>query len=174
MRIIFHFYFGILPRIYNMTHTHNIELEIEDLYNELHVVIPEEIQEALECGDLRENSEMSSILDRQHIISIRLSQLLHRLHQNKKINIDSIPRNVVGIGSLVKVQCVNTGTEKTFKIIHSDISDDFQTDYEEVTINSLIGKGLYNKTINDTINIRTPKNIVLYKIINLITIHDLP
>lgn len=156
-----------------MTHINNLELEIEKLYNELHVVIPEELQEALESGDLRENSEVSSILDRQHLISIRLSQLLQRLGHHKQINIEDIPRNVVGLGSIVTVKCVNTQIEKTFKIVQSDISDIFQDEYEEVTINSLIGKSLYNKIINDIVKVKTPKNTVLYQIINLTTIHAL-
>lgn len=156
-----------------MTHINDLELEIKKLRNELNVDIPEEMQEALESGDLRENSEISSILDRQHLISIRLSQLLHRLKQHKEIDISKISRNAIGIGSRVRVECTNTQIQKTFKIVQSDISDTFQDEYEEVTVNSPIGKSLYNKTINEIITVKTPNNKILYKIIELTTIHDL-
>jgi transcription elongation GreA/GreB family factor len=156
-----------------MTNINNLESEIKKLRIELNVSIPEEIQEALESGDARENSEIYSILDRQHIITIRLSQLLNRLSRYKEIDISDIPRDVVGVGSLVHVECVNTYTKKTFKIVSSDISDIFQDDFEEVTVNSPLGKSLCNKAVNEIVTVKTPNNKILYKIIDLTTIHDL-
>ena len=156
-----------------MTNINDFELEIKKLRNELNVVIPEEMKEALESGDLRENSEVSSILTRQHIITIRLSQLLDRLKRHQELDVSKIPRNVVGVGSHVRVECINTQVQKTFKVVQSDISDIFQDDYDEITINSPVGKSLCNKTINDIVDIKTPNNKILYKIIELTTIHDL-
>ena len=55
--------------------------EAEKLTHELNVVLPNEIRKAVELGDLRENSEYKSALERQQFVQARLSQL--RRHPRK-------------------------------------------------------------------------------------------
>jgi len=53
--------------------------EVERLTHELNVVLPNEIRKAVELGDLRENSEYKSALERQQFVQARLGQLRQRL-----------------------------------------------------------------------------------------------
>ncbi|HSA56665.1 MAG TPA: hypothetical protein VLE53_13230, partial [Gemmatimonadaceae bacterium] len=55
--------------------------EVERLTHELNVVLPNEIRKAVELGDLRENSEYKSALERQQFVQARLSQLHQRMQQ---------------------------------------------------------------------------------------------
>ena len=48
--------------------------EIATLEYELRVTLPREIKKALEHGDLRENSEYKSALERQDLVKIRIGQ----------------------------------------------------------------------------------------------------
>lgn len=150
----------------------DLEKEIEYIRQELAVTIPEELHDAMYSGDILESSEYSEILTRQHLLSVRLSQLNKRLHMLKAIDLKSIPRFQVGIGSVITLLCNNTNTQLTVKLISSEVSD-IQSEYEEITLNSPVGKALYNKGINDEISVYTPSGIKRYKIINLITIHDI-
>ena len=147
-----------------------LEKEIEKIRYELAEIIPEELKNAMYSGDVLESSEYSEILRRQHLLSIRLTQLDKRLHLNKFIDIKNIPRYQVGIGSLITLLCKTTNIEFTVKLITSELSDII---YEEITLNSPVGKALFNKRINDDITVYTPSGIKSYKIVNLITIHDL-
>ena len=46
--------------------------EVERLQHELNVVLPAEIRRAVELGDLKENSEYKSALERQAFVQARL------------------------------------------------------------------------------------------------------
>ena len=48
--------------------------EVEKLQHELNVTLPNEIRKAVELGDLKENSEYKSALERQQFVQARLGQ----------------------------------------------------------------------------------------------------
>ena len=137
---------------------------------ELSVTIPQEIQSVVALGDLRENSEYSSIMSRQHFISIRLEQLMRRLESYGKIDFNSLPRDAAHIGSIIKLRNLNTNKIEYVKIVAGDISDD--ETYIEVTISSPIGQSLKNKKVNDRITVKIPSGTIQYKILQIKTIHD--
>lgn len=155
-----------------MNERDNIEMEIQKLKFELSVTIPEEIQTAIEQGDLRENSEFSSAITRQHFVGIRLQQLLERLAAYKLIDISLIPVDKVGIGSVVTVNEIDTDASHIFKVVISEISDVFTEQYTEVTIKSPIGKALHGKSLNDIVSVQLPSCKRIYKIVNIVTIHN--
>lgn len=151
----------------------SIQEEIEKLQYELSVTIPEEMQTAMECGDLNENSEFHSILTRQHLINVRLNQLINRLNAYKVLDITKIPKNRVSVGSLLTVKNLLIEETKTYKIVSNEISDEITILYEEITCNSILGKSFIGKQLSDEIKVYLPKKTILYKIIDLKTIHDL-
>src|SRR5436853_4455217 len=90
--------------------------EVEKLQYELNVTLPITIRKAVELGDLRENSEYKSALERQQFVQARLNHLTQRLHELGKIDMSSIPDDRVGFGSKVAVKNVTTGQVDTFTI----------------------------------------------------------
>lgn len=150
----------------------DLEKEIEYIRHELAMTIPDELHDAMYSGDVLESSEYSEILTRQYLLGIRLSQLNKRLHVMKSIDLKNIPRFQVGLGSIITLRCVNTGMESTVKLVSSELSDEC-SEYDEITLNSPVGKVVHNKRINDQIKVYTPSGIKQYKIIHIITIHDI-
>jgi transcription elongation GreA/GreB family factor len=148
-----------------------LEREIEQLRYELSVTIPEELKAASASGDLLENGEYSEIISRQNLLSIRLGQLTRRLYAMRHINLQSISRTAIGIGSIVYLQCNKTGTLYTVKLVSSEISTEIPT-IEEITVNSPFGKAVLNKAINDNVSVYTPSGVNKYTIIHFTTIHD--
>lgn len=148
-----------------------LEKEIESLRHELSVTIPQEIQTAKETGDLRENTEFSEILTRQTFASIRLNQLLTRLKAYKSIDINTIPHDKVGIGSIVKVRHLESDKIVYFKLVVGDIHSFEVNKYEEITINSPIGKSLLDKKVKDEVLVSLPKGKATYRILQINTIH---
>lgn len=153
----------------------DLEKEIEKIRYELAVTIPEELQNARYSGDILECSEYSEILTRQHLLSLRLTQLNRRLDTHQNLNLKKIPRTQVGIGSKVKLLCENTLLERYVQLVSGEISESISSDieYEEVTLSSPVGKAIYNKCLGDNVLIKTPTKIENCKIIYLLTIHDL-
>ena len=154
---------------------HDINKEIERIRYELSVTIPEELQNAMYSGDILESSEYSEILTRQNLLSSRLIQLNKRLNLCNFIDITKISKTSVGVGYIVTLYSRKTDSVRILKIVPGEINDDSEnnTSYEEVTLNSPIGKAVLNKCIDDDITVNTPTGMCSYTIISLNTIHDL-
>lgn len=150
-----------------------LEEEIERIKYELAVTIPEELQNATDATDSTEMSDYSEILTRQNLLSIRLSQLIKRLNAVRHVDLKNIPKNSVGIGSLVTLFSVEENTSIKVKIISSEISDSIDEAFEEITLNSPIGKALLDKQLHDDVLVSAPAGIKHYKIIDLVTIHHI-
>lgn len=156
-----------------MNEKETIEAEIEKLKHELSVVIPQEMQVAVELGDLRENSEFSSVVAKQHFISIRLKQLTERLRTYRSVDINSIPRDAVGLGSLIKTRHLEDNKIVYFKMVLNEVGDCDDEKYADITISSPLGKAFNNSKIKDEVTVRTPQGTATYRILQITTIHDL-
>src|ERR1035438_1142266 len=77
--------------------------EIATLDYELHVELPREILKARAHGDLKENAEYHAAKERQGMVNARLNQLKKRLSDISMIDFTKIPRDRVGLGSIVVV-----------------------------------------------------------------------
>src|SRR5438093_10007724 len=78
-----------------------LQEELKTLEHELRHELPQEIKLALAMGDLRENAEYHSALDRQSYVKARMGQITNRLGELGSFNLDAIPRDRVGLGSRV-------------------------------------------------------------------------
>lgn len=149
-----------------------IEGEIEKLRYELSVTIPQEMQMAIEQGDLRDNSEFSSAVTKQHFVQIRLKQLVERLRAYKTIDLSEISKDKIGIGSEIKARHLEKNKIVHFKIVMVDIEDGIGK-HILVTAKSPIGKTLLNKSVKDEVMVPLPKGKATYRILDVRTIHDL-
>ena len=94
-----------------------IEAEIAHLTHELTVVRPKAIKTAVEHGDLRENADYKSALERQQFVQARLNQLTKRMGELSKIDPAAMPFDRVGFGSRVKIFDVTMKEEASFTIV---------------------------------------------------------
>jgi transcription elongation factor GreA len=143
--------------------------EVEKLTHELNVVLPNEIRKAVELGDLRENSEYKSALERQQFVQARLSQLRQRLSKLSQIDITQIPVDKVGLGSRVIVECQETTAKETYFLVFTD-AENF--DEGHVTLASPIGKALMGKAVGDNVLLKLPARVRRLRILELRTIHE--
>src|SRR5690554_8024429 len=97
--------------------------ELERLSHELHVTIPNTIRKAVELGDLSENAEYTSALERQQFVQARINHLVQRLSELSKIDINAIPEDRVGFGSRVTLRDLKTNEEVTYTIVSGDYID---------------------------------------------------
>src|ERR687893_2035382 len=143
--------------------------EVEKLQHELNVVLPNEIRKAVELGDLRENSEYKSALERQQFVQARLGHLRQRLSKLSAIDVTQIPADRVGLGSRVVVQDQRSGARETYHLVFGDA-----VDFEEghVTMASPIGRALLGKAVGEIAHLRLPAGVRQLKLVELRTIHD--
>ncbi len=146
-------------------------LEVGRLQHELNVVLPAEIRKAVELGDLRENSEYKAALERQQFVQARLGQLRQRLSKLSAIDMSQIPTDKVGLGSRVVVECQETRTLETYRLVFGD-SDEF--DEGHVTMSSPIGRALAGKAVGEQVILQLPARTRRMRVVELVTIHATP
>ena len=144
-----------------------IEAEIERLTHELNVVLPKAIKTAVEHGDLRENADYKSALERQQFVQARIGQLTKRMGELSKIDPDAMPHDRVGFGSRVKVLNVAMKEEQNFTIVAGDFMD---LDAGQVSLASPIGRGLLGARKGEEVVIRLPVGERRFKVLELETL----
>jgi transcription elongation factor GreA len=143
--------------------------ELKALEYELRNELPKEIKIALALGDLRENAEYHSALERQSYVKARMGQLSKRLGELASFNYDAIPRDRVGLGSTVTLIDLDTDAEVIYKIV---MNDDADTTLAQISIGSPIGRGLVGKKEGDEVTIQIPAGTRKFEIVTLRTIHE--
>lgn len=143
--------------------------EVEKLQHELNIVLPNEIRKAVELGDLRENSEYKSALERQQFVQARLGQLRMRLSKLSSIDLAQIPADKVGLGSQVVVRDEVTGEKECYSLVFGD-SVEFEDGH--VSMSSPIGLSLVGRAVGDTTILKLPASTRKLTILALKTIHE--
>src|ERR1700737_2741596 len=78
--------------------------DMDNLKRELTVELPKELERARAHGDLSENAEWAMAKQRQEFLRARMANLEERIAELARINLDSIPRDTVGLGSRVELE----------------------------------------------------------------------
>jgi transcription elongation factor GreA len=144
--------------------------EIGRLTHELQVVIPKAIQKAVEHGDLRENSEYKSALERQQFIQARLSHLTKRRGELSNVNLDDIPGDRIGFGSRVTVTDLKTGEEERYTLVFGDFID---IETGQISLASPLGQTLLNRKVGDEVSLQLPRGVRKLRIDRVTTLHEM-
>jgi transcription elongation factor GreA len=142
--------------------------EIQQLEYELKVQLPKEILKAREHGDLRENAEYKAAKERQSFLQARTAQLHRRLAALNMVNLDRIPRDKVGLGSVVTV-VAESGEEVVFEIV---VPEEADPAIGRISPSSPIGKCLLGHEEGDSVEVKVPSGERTYEIRKLVTMHD--
>ncbi|MEX1256707.1 MAG: GreA/GreB family elongation factor [Gemmatimonadota bacterium] len=144
-----------------------IEQEIENLAHELNVVLPDRISKAVELGDLRENSEYKSALERQIFVQVRISHLSLRMSELSKIDVQAMPLDRVGFGSRVTIVDVEMKAEMTFTLVAGDFMD---LDGGQVSLASPIGRGLLGSREGEDVTVELPVGARRFQVKEVLTL----
>ena len=144
-----------------------ISEEVDALTHELNIELPDRIKRAVELGDLRENSEYKSALERQQFVQARIGHLAWRMSELSKIDVDDVPADRVGFGSTVRVRNLATREETTFTIVAGDYID---LDAGHISLESPIGRGLLGARQGEDVSVRLPAGERRFRIVELQTL----
>ncbi|GAC1392645.1 MAG: transcription elongation factor GreA [Candidatus Saccharimonadales bacterium] len=139
----------------------------QELQNELNSLIAERgpvaerIKIAREFGDLSENAEYQAARQEQEKLESRISEVEH-IVQNMEIIKKPKGDSKVQIGSTVKLQ--NEGKTKQFQVVGTVEADPLNG---KISDESPIGQALLGKKEGDEVEIKTPAETAIYKIVNI-------
>ena len=143
--------------------------EIDLLERELRVDLPRQLAEAAAHGDLSENAEHEAAKQRKGTVEALLARLHRRRSSLSTMNTQMIPRDAVGFWSTVTVIDVDSGDEKTYKLVSPDESDPKRG---HVSVTSPVGSALAGRHVGDEVDVETPRGGRTYEILEFTTIHD--
>ncbi len=143
--------------------------EFEALSPELTVTLPKAIAQAVELGDLRENSEYKAALERQQFVQARLGQLQNRMQQLSQLANMEAPRDRVGLGTSVTVIDLETDEEETFMVVLSEMMD---VDAGHISLQSPLGQALRDRAVGDEVKLRLPDLIRKLRVVSMVTVYD--
>ena len=146
-----------------------LESELKTLEHEFRIELPKEIGNAVAMGDLRENAEYKAALERQSYVRARIGQLRTRLGELSAINVGSIPKDRVALGSRVTLLNLDTDEEVTYELVFPEVSD---LSHGLISIASPIGKGLMGRIEGDEFSVEIPSGVKRFEVLDLRTLHD--
>lgn len=123
--------------------------------------VADKIKTAREYGDLAENAEYQSARQEQDKLEARISEVEHILANAELIKKSKGDGKVV-LGSTVTLQ---NGATKVFQVVGTVEADPLEG---KISDESPIGKALLGKKVGAEVEIKTPAETTLYKIVEIV------
>jgi len=146
-----------------------LQAELDELETELRIHLPKEIKRAREFGDLRENSEYQTALQRQTMVKARIRELRQRMSEVSSIDLAKVPRDKAAYGSRLVLYDAASDKEVTYQLVTPEESDPASGLISTV---SPIGRSLMGKAEGDEVVVTTPAGSRRFEIRRLITLHE--
>ena len=139
----------------------NLQTELKKLLNEDRPNIIAAIAEARGHGDLSENAEYQYAKEQQSLIEGKISDLESAISRAEVIDVKSLDSDEIKFGATVEIQ--DEATEETVKY---QIVGDYESNIEnnKLSVSSPLARGLINKTVDEVVEISSPKGQKTYTI----------
>jgi len=125
--------------------------------------IVNDIADAREHGDLKENAEYHAAREEQGFCEGRIQEIEGKLGNAQIIDVTKIAnQGKVLFGVTVTLLNIDTDVEVKYQIVGDDEAD---IKNNRISVNSPIARGLIGKEVDSEIEIKTPGGVVEYEII---------
>lgn len=124
-------------------------------------VVAEKIKTAREFGDLAENAEYQTARQDQEKLEARISDVEHIL-QNVAVIKKPTGDSKVQLGSTVKLK--GNGSAKEFQVVGTVEADPLNG---KISDESPIGQALLGKKLGEEVEIKTPTETIVYKVVEI-------
>jgi transcription elongation factor GreA len=141
-----------------------LKREIEDLSTRRRREIAERIKLAREFGDIAENAEYDTAKNEQAMLEARIAKLEERLASARVIEKREISKDVVSIGSTVRLRDVDAKQTVEYRIVGSAEANPAEL---KLSNESPVGKAIMGRKKGETVEVATPRGSLKYKILEI-------
>ncbi len=138
---------------------------LEDELNQLIRVereqVKQEISEARELGDLKENAEYHAAKEKQSHLEGRILDVQSKLARARVVDATNLKLEKIVFGATVTIFDNQKETTSTFQIVGED---EAMTDQKKISFNSPLGKALIGKEVGDEVIVKAPKGDLTYEV----------
>ena len=141
-----------------------LKQEIEHLSTEKRREVAERIRIAREFGDITENSEYDDAKNEQALLEHRIATLEERLLSARVIEKKDIAKDVVSVGSKVKLRDMSANKTVEYRIVGSAEANPSE---QKLSNESPVGKAIIGKKKGETVEVTAPRGALKFKILDI-------
>ncbi|AHF08909.1 MAG: transcription elongation factor GreA [Dehalobacter sp. 4CP] len=140
-----------------------LEEELEILKTQRRREVAERIKQAIEFGDISENSEYEDAKNEQAFIEGRIITL-EKMLRNARVIDDNDEKDHVAIGSTVLLKDVEYGDEEEYTIVGSAEADPA---VNKISNESPVGKAVLGQIKGSVVEVNVPAGMLRYEIVDI-------
>ena len=141
-----------------------LKQEIEYLSTDKRREVAERIRVAREFGDIAENSEYDDAKNEQALLEHRIATLEERLLSARVIEKKDIAKDVVSVGSNVKLRDIGANKTFEYRIVGSAEANPAEN---KLSNESPVGKAIIGKKKGETVEVAAPRGSLKFKILEI-------
>ena len=141
-----------------------LKQEIEELSTVRRREVAERIRIAREFGDIAENAEYDDAKNEQMLLEHRIATLEERLRDARVIDKKNVPKDIVSVGSHVKLRDVDA--KKTFEYDIVGSAEANPSD-NKLSNESPVGKAIIGHKKGDVVEVSAPRGSLKFKILEI-------
>jgi transcription elongation factor GreA len=138
--------------------------EIEYLSTEKRREVAERIKVAREFGDIAENAEYDDAKNEQAYVEARIAMLEERLVSARVIQKKDIAKDVVSVGSTVRLKDMDANETIEYHIVGSAEANPAD---RKLSNESPVGKAILGKKKGETVEVTAPRGSLKFKILDI-------
>jgi transcription elongation factor GreA len=138
--------------------------EIEYLSTEKRREVADRIRTAREFGDIAENAEYDDAKNEQALLEHRIATLEERMRNARVIEKKDIAKDVVSVGSKVRLRDLDAKQTVEYRIVGSAEADPAEN---KLSNESPVGKAILGKKKGETVEVSAPRGAMKFKILEI-------
>lgn len=142
-----------------------LEEELELLKTVKRRQVAERIKQAIEFGDISENSEYEDAKNEQAFIEGRILTLEKMLRNAKIIDDENLDMDVVSLGSKIVLKDLEFGDELEYTLVGSVEAD---PDANKISNESPVGKAVIGQKKGSIVEVTVPAGVLKYEIMDIL------
>ncbi|HAN87599.1 MAG TPA: transcription elongation factor GreA [Firmicutes bacterium] len=143
---------------------HSLERELEYLRTTKRREIASRIKQAIEFGDISDNSEYEDAKNEQAFVEGRIAQLEKMLRNAKIIEGPDGDGNAVSVGSTVVLKDLSHGDVEQYMIVGSAEANPSK---KRISNESPVGRAVLGKTVGSVVEVIVPLGTIRYEVVQI-------
>ena len=126
--------------------------------------IADEIASARELGDLSENHAYTVAMEKKEMNENKILEIEDILAVVKIVK-ESTSDDIVNVGDTVEIMNIDSKEKRIVTLVGSEETKAANPAEGKISVDSPIGKAIYNASLGDTVEVKLPLSKTLYKIV---------
>ena len=141
-----------------------LQAEIEYLSNDKRREVADRIRIAREFGDITENAEYDDAKNEQALLEHRIATLEERLRDARVISKKDVAKDVVSVGSKVRLRDVSAKQTVEYHIVGSAEANPAEN---KLSNESPVGKAIIGRKKGEVVEVAAPRGSLKFKILDI-------